>query len=225
MRMLPLLTDNELTDRVAVNYPWYYSRFHRFIRSITKRKFLGELISVNFNCGAVGWSNIGGHNLAIFKHVAGNFPSISHAHLLKQNGNNPRGSEYIDFDGLVSGKTKSGVSFTHSSSINCGIGVLENYNFENGYVLFDRVSGHFTLARRPNALKPHPTQYGRYKSVAQGKIKEINIQDLLEDHLLAFLNQREHFTFCDATQAAFLISDAIRLSARSLGNLDGYKVV
>ena len=35
-----LLTDNELTDRVAVNYPWYYSRFHRFIRSIAKRKFL-----------------------------------------------------------------------------------------------------------------------------------------------------------------------------------------
>ena len=90
-------------------------------------------------------------------------------------------------------------------------------------MLFDRVSGHFTLARRPNALKPHLLNTGDINLLR--KNKEINIQDLLEDHLLAFLNQREHFIFCDATQVAFLISDAIRLSARSLGNLDGYKVV
>ena len=86
-------------------------------------------------------------------------------------------------------------------------------------MLFDRVSSHFT-ARRPNALSIL-FNTGDI-NLLRGKSK-INIE--FARSLLAFLYQREHFTFCDATQVAFLISDAIRLSARSLGNLDGYKVV
>lgn len=219
------LPDQSVAKQFSVNYPWQHSRFHKFLRSIYEKKLIGKLTGIHFNCGAVGWSNIGSHNLAIFKYITGDLPSIIYAKLQKQIVTNPRGKEFIDFDGMVIGETKSGINFTHSSFASSGIGIVENYIFENGYVIYDRVSGHYTLARRPKKLNHNFARYGNYKSVIQGTSKTINIQDLLENHLMAFLKKTEFFSLYDAVDIALIVGSAIKMSSLDLHILNGYELV
>ena len=147
--------------RLAINHQRRMLPLNEFVQKIVKDKNYGAVTQVSVFGGNGGIAMLGSHVIDYFLYLTKSSMKEIMARLDDRGFIDPRGSQYRDFSGTITGQSVSGVSLTLDLGKKSGHGFKWIICFEKAQIIADELSGQIWFDRRKNEfmeLPPH--RYG-----------------------------------------------------------------
>ena len=167
-KIINLLNENKIY--CAINHHSKYQNHLKEIKKIIKKNSFGEISSVNYIGGDLGFAMNGVHIFEIFRFITNELISeVSANFQIKKK--NPRGKNFEDVSGTLNGKTKKNKRLYIDISKDQGHGKTIIISCKNGFIFFDLFTGKLYF----NVRKKKYINYPNYKYHLPSKNKIINL--------------------------------------------------
>ncbi len=154
----------------TINHHSRYQHHLEKIKDIIKKNHFGEISSINYIGGDLGFAMNGVHIFEIFRFITDELVTEVSAKLEKKK-NNPRGNNFEDVSGILIGKTKNNKRLFIDISKDQGHGKTLLISCKNGFLFLDLFTGNLYFNVRKKKYKDYPN----FKYHLPSKNKKINL--------------------------------------------------